>query len=214
MRRKSTDCLPNVWRSMRRGARNHDSSRSVSCGYQGSEHAPPSIYGDRLIRNQLFQLSKINEGIDFVVETAEFPFAEFMRLLGPGFDLDPQVYFETITGTTRRVIRKRGSPFNVEIFLLSGDEHDRERFARREDALIDGLPAFVPTPEDILVAKLRWYSRGRRPKDWGDIVNLLAARMDRLDWQYLRSWCEKHQTARLLDEAIKTVQESPKPNQT
>jgi hypothetical protein len=52
-------------------------------------------------------------------------------MLGPDFSLDPQVSFETPTGSIRPVIGLRGSPFIVELFLLGDDPFQQERFARR-----------------------------------------------------------------------------------
>ena len=57
---------------------------------------------------------------------------EFARTLGPEFEAEPQLSFETNTGTQRQEFRVTGTMFKVEIFLLSEDPHDQERFRRRK----------------------------------------------------------------------------------
>ena len=114
--------------------------------------------------------------------------------------MDDQVYFETITGTTRYVIRHRHSTFVVEFFLLSDDAHDHERFRRRRHVQVLGREVFVATPEDVVIAKLRWSDRGRRPKDRQDAMDVIALQSNRLDWRYIRHWCVEHGTLELLEQ--------------
>ena len=137
---------------------------------------------------------------DFVVQgTGDF-IQRLAEHLGEGFNVDPQMSFETITGTYRYVIRMAGSPFKFELFLLSDDDHDQTRFKRRRNAKYEGCEVFVPSPEDVVITKLRWSSRGKRTKDTDDVRNLIAVQGDRIDWDYVYPWCEKHGTTKLLDE--------------
>ena len=55
----------------------------------------------------------------------------FARTLGPEFEPEPQMPFETNTGTQRQEFRVAGTLFKVEVFRLSEDAHDQERFRRR-----------------------------------------------------------------------------------
>ena len=51
----------------------------------------------------------------------------FARTLGPEFEAEPQLSFETNTGTQRQEFRVAGTLFKVEVFRLSEDAHDQER---------------------------------------------------------------------------------------
>jgi hypothetical protein len=145
-------------------------------------------------------IARSTNDIDLVVEASGFSAAKVASLLGDEFQLDQQVYFETITGTTRFVIRHRDSPFVIEFFLLSDDAHDRCRFDRRMEAAILGKRTNIATAEDVIIAKLRWSQRGRRPTDRDDAKNVIAVQGDRLDWPYIRKWCREHGTLELLEE--------------
>jgi hypothetical protein len=51
---------------------------------------------------------------DFVVELRSGVGRDFLARLGADFETDPQLSFETNTGTYRQLLRHTGSPFKVE----------------------------------------------------------------------------------------------------
>ena len=81
-----------------------------------------------------YGVARSTKDADFVVELQAEAISELCALLGEGFRLDPQMTFETVTGTIRHIIHVKDSPFRIELFCLSNDPHDRERFARRRPA--------------------------------------------------------------------------------
>lgn len=93
----------------------------------------------------------------------------------------------------------------IELFLVSDDAHDRERFARRRLAKYEGHDVYVATAEDVVVTNLRWSRHGKRAKDVDDVRSVLAVRGDKLDWPYIHQWCDAHGTRALLDEVRDTV---------
>ncbi len=139
---------------------------------------------------------------DFVVEMGGLSVARLAQELGTEFELDPQISFETITATTRYRFRHRASAFMVEIFLLSNDSHDRQRFARRVQGDIGGRSTFVPTAEDVVIQKLRWSKHGQRLKDVEDVRGVLGVQAGKLDLDYIRRWCDQHGTRGLFEELL------------
>ena len=142
---------------------------------------------------------------DFVVALDAAGLSALLERLGPGFVSDPQHGFETVTGTTRWLIRLADTPFEFELFGLGDDPHDRERFARRLRVALMGRAAMVASVEDMIVTKLRWAASGRRPKDVDDIRNMIAVQGSRLDWPYIRRWTAVHETQELLEQIRATV---------
>src|SRR5262249_20771406 len=129
------------------------------------------------------------------------------RRLGPDFTLDPQMSFETVTGTVRHEVRVGGTPFKVEFFLLSRDPHDQERFRRRVQKTVLGRPVWLPSAEDVIITKLRWALLGGRSKDRDDARDVIAVQdvEGRIDWDYVHAWCERHGTRALLDEIRRSI---------
>jgi hypothetical protein len=142
---------------------------------------------------------------DFVVQLAADSLRRLEQALAPGLTLEQQGAFEAVTGTLRYLIVLADSPFVCELFVLSGDAHDQERFARREAATMLAHPAFVASAEDMIITKLRWAAGANRSKDRDDIRNILAVQGTELDSAYLDRWSAAHGTAALLAEIRASV---------
>lgn len=140
---------------------------------------------------------------DIVVDLAGDALDRLAEALPTELTFDPQAAFETVTGTTRHLVRLLGSVFVIELFLLSDDPHDRERFARRLRVRALDRLVWVPTVEDVIVTKLRWAAGGGRPKDLEDVRNVVAVSGDSVDWGYVRRWCHRHGTAAVLDRVLR-----------
>src|SRR5439155_22305193 len=65
-----------------------------------------------------------------------------------------------------------------------------------------GIACAVTSAEDILLAKLRWYSEGGKVSDrqWSDITGILSQNPS-LDWTYLNCWAEQLNLVELLARA-------------
>ena len=121
----------------------------------------------------------------------------FLAELGEDFSVDPQATFETNTGTFRHTLVHSATDFKIELFLLSNDPFDQERFRRRLPFEFNGHPSFVLTAEDVILSKLRW----SRAKDLEDVRDVLAVKgVETLDWNYLNHWATIHNTRAKLEE--------------
>lgn len=136
---------------------------------------------------------------DFVLVLTETKVAALRNALGSEFNFDPQMSFETITMTTRYVITHEATAFKIEMFLLTDDPYDQSRFARRRQVDFDGHPVFLPTPEDVIIQKLRWSRGGKRSKDVTDAAEVIRVQGRSLDLAYLRHWTGMHQTSELFE---------------
>ena len=150
--------------------------------------------------SNFYGVPRATQDADFVLQVEKNRIPEIARRLGPQFRLDPQVSFETVTATTRYVVQVVDNSFQVELFLLSEDAHDRERFGRRRRVNVLGCQAYVPSAEDVIITKLRWSDRGTRAKDIDDVRGVIAVQGRRIQWDYVESWCGRHGTLDLLNE--------------
>ena len=150
-----------------------------------------------------YGIPRSTKDADFVMQLGGAVGQEFARLLGEEFVLDPQLTFETVTGTYRQYIRHRKRRFKIELFLLSQDEHDQERFRRRCEVGFSGHKVWLLSAEDSIVTKLRW----ARDKDLPDIRNVMTVQGGKLDWTYIEHWCREHGTLDLMNEIRRAVPE-------
>jgi hypothetical protein len=157
--------------------------------------------------SNVFGVARATKDADLVVELGQRRIGEIARLIGPGFRLQEQLTFETITGTVRYIIDVVDDPFRIELFRLSNDPHDQSRFCRRQEveAPALGRRVFLPTPEDIIVTKLRWSLHSGRGKDRDDARDVIAVQGERLDFEYIHRWADEHGTRELLDDIRRSI---------
>lgn len=148
-----------------------------------------------------YGIPRSTKDVDFVVQLRAPLNEAFAQTLGPEFEAEPQMSFETNTGTQRQEFRVAGTLFKVEVFRLSDDPHDQERFRRRRPVEVKGQQVFFPTAEDVVVWKLRW----ARTKDREDVRAVIGVQQGNLDWPYIEKWCDSHGTRTLLEEIRRTV---------
>lgn len=151
----------------------------------------------------VYGIPRSTKDADFVLKLEGDLAPAFYEKLGKDFEIDPQLKFETNTGTYRQEMRFLGTPFTVELFRLSNDPFDRERFQRRVSVRLLGRETFIPTAEDVVIMKARWL----REKDRPDIKNVLTVQRGKLDWAYIKKWCNEHNTLAKLEEIRRSVPE-------
>ncbi len=153
--------------------------------------------------SNFYGIPRSTEDADFVLQLAGGVGADFAGKLGAGFEFDPQLSFETVTGTYRQYLRHVRTSFKIELFMLCKDPHDQERFGRRREQNLFGRKVWLLTAEDVVISKLRW----ARTKDKDDVRDVLSVQRDRLDWPYIEKWCREHATFDLLNEIRRSVPE-------
>ncbi len=148
---------------------------------------------------------------DFVIQLETQSVSQIAERLGTAFHLDPQMSFATTTMTSRHILGVVGIPFKIELFHLSDDPHDQERFRRQRRLKARQREVNLPTVEDVLVTKLRWALGAKRSKDGDDVRDVIAVQDRNIDWPYVYGWCDRHGTRELLDEIRRSIPPSDPP---
>lgn len=149
--------------------------------------------------SSFYGIPRLSKDADFVVQLGEHSISDIAQRLGANFRLDPQMAFESVTMTTHHVLNVVGTSFTIEIFYLTDDAHDQERFRRRQRVVAHGRQVWFPTAEDVVVTKLHWALLAGRSKDIDDVRNVIAVRGSSLDWIYVERWANVHGSKDLLD---------------
>jgi len=115
--------------------------------------------------SSVFGIPRATKDVDIVLQVqAPELLHSLEQRLADVVEFDPQVTFETITGSCRHIVTaKTRPPFIVKLFELGEDPFVIERFSRRRTEWSGQFARkiFFPTAEDVIVQKLRW----GRPKD-------------------------------------------------
>jgi hypothetical protein len=152
------------------------------------------------LSSNFYGIPRATQDADFVIQLGDVPMNELRQRLGPAFQLDRQTAFETVSMTVRHVLHVPGCNFKIELFRLSDEEHDQERFRRRVRANVLGREVWLPTAEDVVITKLHWAASRTPTKDRDDVRNVIAVQNEQLDWAYIYSWADRQGTRALLDE--------------
>ena len=73
--------------------------------------------------------------------------------------------------------------------MLTDEAFDASRFSRKRIVETHGLRLRVPTPEDTILAKLRWAQEsGGSEKHFNDAMRVYELQHKDLDFTYLNAW--------------------------
>ena len=154
------------------------------------------------LATNFYGIARSTRDADILVEVNESTLQAIRDSLPGNLILDPQLTFETATFACKSVIKDRQSPFEVELFHLSDDEHNRRQFERRQRVRYAQTETWIPSAEDVIIAKLRWGLQLNRRKDEDDVRDVIAVQKANLDWSYVESWCDKHGTRQLPEHHV------------
>lgn len=141
--------------------------------------------------------------VDFVARLTEPALERLAALLGAQFYFDVETALEAL---------RRGGSFNIlslrdvtkfDFFPAGADAFGAAQLARKvlvRVEFLSGIEVPVASPEDVALAKLRWFDqRGRTSeKQWSDILGILRVQGERIDWAYIEEWAPRLGVADLL----------------
>jgi hypothetical protein len=109
----------------------------------------------------------------------------------PQFYLDGNAILEAIrTGGMFNAINLEEGD-KVDFWMLTDDAFDTSRFARRVTVDVFGTSLKVSSPEDTILAKLRWSKlSGGSEKAFIDALRVFEVQAHTLDQAYLAEWVE------------------------
>lgn len=157
------------------------------------------------LSSNAYGVVRTTQDADILIEVQSSDMARLRNAIGPPLRWQSQLDFETVTGKTQHSILLDDPIFCIELFQIGDDPFDRSRMARRLQRRVGSGRRYVPTAEDVVLQKLRWFHALHRAKDWDDVVSVLAAQSGRLDGHYLRSWADRLGIRADLDRAVAEV---------
>lgn len=129
----------------------------------------------------------------------------FGALLGPDFYADRDTAVEAVRRCSSFNVIDQRSFIKIDVFVPESGPLGRGQLDRVQsfDFLGAGRALPVLGPEDTVLQKLRWYRSGGEVSDrqWRDIVSVLRASRDELDFAYLATTAETAGLALLLSRA-------------
>jgi len=128
--------------------------------------------------------------IDVVIAIQNSQVDELVEAFPPvDFYLDKESIFDAIEKRTmfNLIDLKAGS--KVDFWILTEEPFDKSRFSRRHSEEFMGMKMQVSSPEDTILAKLRWAKiSGGSEKQFTDALRIYEVQYGRLDIDYIEYW--------------------------
>lgn len=135
---------------------------------------------------------RASHDIDLVVQLGRSHVAALMRAFpAPRYYLSESAIHEAIVQGAMFNLLDMGEGDKVDFWLLTNAPFDQTRFARRVETEILGIRLSVSSPEDTILAKLRWADlSGGSEKQFVDAQRIYELQHDSLDLEYIGWWAD------------------------
>lgn len=145
--------------------------------------------------------------VDLIADMRSEHAEPLVRALGSDFYADAEMMRDAVRGRSSFNVIHKPTMFKVDVFIPKGGPFDRSQFERRIPQSLtedETERVYIASPEDNILAKLRWYRLGGEVSDrqWRDVLNVIRIQDARLDRAYLGRWASELSVADLLEEAL------------
>jgi hypothetical protein len=146
--------------------------------------------------------------IDLVILLKESKVSELLSAFPPpNFYLDADAIRDTLRNGEMFNLIEVQEGDKVDFWVLTAEGFDQSRFSRRQAVPFMGLNLQVSSPEDTILAKLRWAKlSGGSAKQFGDALHVYEVQFPVLDQNYLEHWVAELRLEtlwkRLCEEAV------------
>jgi hypothetical protein len=141
------------------------------------------LYGESRLTNDIDIVADIAmRDVDEII--AEFPVGDFY--------LSRPAFVDAIIRHSMFNIIHIPTSYKVDVVIAPPSAFLSSQFARsKRVAIRDDQTAYVCSPEDVILNKLRFYKLGQSDKHLRDIAGVLRITGEAVDREYIRKWAER-----------------------
>jgi hypothetical protein len=146
--------------------------------------------------------------IDIIIELLEKnikPLAKKLLEIEKNVYLDEDTMREALINKSEFNFIEPESGIKVDFFVKENTPYNKLKIKRRIGKDIFGQEMFFVSPEDLILSKLLWAKESESQKQYADVEMVLENEKLKLDFKYLNTWAEKHNTLKILKMLITRV---------
>ena len=155
---------------------------------------------------------RLTDDADLVVRLFSFAVPRFVKAFEPDFLVSADTIQEALARHYAFNLIHIATAFRFDFYPVS-DEDDLEldSFARRLRQESGAGEVWMASPEDLILAKLKWFRKGGEVSEeqWRDVLGVLKVQGTRLDFAYLAGQAQRFRLADLLEKARADAGEIP-----
>ncbi len=141
------------------------------------------------VASSIHGLPRSTRDVDIVIAPTR---AQLVRLIqqspSSSYYADEQQALDALDHCSQFKVIDFSSGWKIDFIITDGSPHARMGFARRKLMSIEGTSLYVASPEDVLLAKLRWAKLGASDRQLQDAASIVTAQGSNLDRQYVDQW--------------------------
>jgi hypothetical protein len=144
-------------------------------------------------------IPRTTHDLDFVAQIPPSAIPLLVQIFSPDFYIDEQAVRGAYQAPWQFNVLDLRSALKVDFEMLKNAPFDREMFQRRTAVTLFGQPAWIATPEDVILHKLLWHHLTPSDRQLNDAAGVVAVQGNRLDRDYLRRWSQTLEVSETLE---------------
>ena len=137
----------------------------------------------------VYCIPRMTMDIDIVIELDPDNLNDFLEIFSRGYYLNEDTIKQEIKRKGMFNIIDHRSGLKIDFIIRKDTEYRKLEFSRRIRKLVDDIPVWMVSVEDLIISKLDWIQQLQSDKQINDIKMMLA--LPGIDRNYLISWSEK-----------------------
>lgn len=132
---------------------------------------------------------RATEDIDVVIAAGPQQLSDLIDEFPPDrYYVDKSAALEALRQQSQFNIIDVESAWKADLIIRKEREFSRTEFERRRAYLINGLPVYLATAEDVLIAKLERARTGGSERQIEDAAGIVESQRENLDTAYVERW--------------------------
>lgn len=159
------------------------------------------------VASSIYGMARATMDVDIVADIKKHNVPKLIKLLQDRYYIDDDIIIEAIQTTSTFNLIHFETAIKIDVFICKDEPYHREALERRVKDRLDeesDFEYYFSAPEDIVLAKLQWFERGKRisERQWLDIIGVIKVQGENLDFPYLMEWAKKLGLFHLLKKAF------------
>ncbi|MBN2103585.1 hypothetical protein JW835_06035 [bacterium] len=159
------------------------------------------------VASSIYGMARATIDVDIVADIKKHHVSKLKEKLDEKYYIDEDMILGAINNFSSFNLIHFETAIKIDVFIYKDEPHQRKAIERKVKDKFDeelDFEYYFSSPEDIIIAKLRWFEQGNRvsERQWLDILGVIKVQGENLDIQYLRVWSQKLGLLNLLEKAF------------